>query len=70
MSDFMDTAAAALERLAVADATVEAEYGRCVAPDRFERYEDGQLVSTLVYDAPDGRTVAYQVIGVSWADLC
>lgn len=70
MNDFVfNTAAAALERLAAENAATEAEYGRLVGPDRYERYEDGQVVSTLVYDAPGGGTVAYQVVGVSGSDL-
>ena len=46
-----------------------AEFGELVAqgPDgrRYERIEaDGRPTGTLVVDAPNGRTVAYQVPGV------
>lgn len=68
MTDFMGAAAAALERLAAVDAAAEAEYGRCVGRNMYERHEDGQLVSTLVVRGDHG-TVAYQIIGVSHADL-
>lgn len=68
MNGFIDAAAAALERLVAADEAVEAEYGRRVAPDMFERYEDGQLVSTLIVRGDFG-DVAYRIVGMSWADL-
>lgn len=53
---------------AARDAADEARYGRRTDPNRFERYEDGVVISSLVVEGPHG-IVVYEVVGVSFGAL-
>lgn len=60
---------------AVVNAEAE-EYGQLVTEGDFgsgrsyERFDaDGRLISSLVFEAPDGGRVVYQIVGVSCRDL-
>ena len=74
MNDFFAAAADALERRAVRQTAESEEFGKLVnefaggyAYERFDK--DGRLVSSLVYETPDGGRLAYRLVGVSCADL-
>lgn len=65
------------KRAAQTAAVVSAEaekYGELVDQNEYSRsYErtddDGKLISSLVYEAPTGGHLVYEIVGARWSDL-